>query len=884
MRAGLRWLVSLFPTRFREQFGADMVQQLDRDYDVARSRGLPALSGFVLATAFDLVWSAIAERVRPTWRVRSLAEHRVVRSPVGEWVRDLRFALRALRRAPGFTAIAAGTLGLAIGANAAVFAIVNKVLLDPLPYANPDRLLVIRGSAPGTQMPPEFGLGREFYIQYREQARLLESVAAYTSVTATLRANDRVERVPMSSPTNSLYHTLGVRPILGRLPTPEDERHAVLISYALWTAWFGADTTVLGRTVYAMNEPRQIIGVLPQGFRFPDDGAMLWISGDFGPADVTPGNFELSLVARMAPGATPARVARELTGIARRLPERFGGSAGYVRIIEQYRPVVRTLEEEELGAVVRPLWIVFAAVGIVLLIACANVANLLLVRAEGRQRELTVRRAIGASRGQLVRLQMSEALILAGLAAVIGAALAALGLPALVAAAPAGIPRLGDVRLDAGTLLFTAAAALGAGVACSLVPAIRAASLDLARLRESSRGSTRAQSWVRSGLVVAQTAMALVLLIGAGLLMRSFAKLSRVDPGYDTTDLFTFQVAPEGPNLRDGPSFARFDMELMHRLRALPGVQLVGLVNNLPLDERTHSAGFSTEEMPRDVGVALYYTHAAGDYFRAMGIELLAGETFPSRDLGATQGKIVLSKSAARLLWPGRNAVGRRLLYRPGSAWLEVIGVVDDVLQFSFRDSPQPLVYLPLIGPTPTSWRVSSPAYVVKTPRAEVIAPEIRTLVHEIAPSAPMYAVSTMSALVRRSTLQLSFTMLTLGIVSGLALLLGAVGLYGVLSYVVAERTREIGVRMALGADARRVRWMVVAQGAKVVAAGVMIGVVAALGTTRVLGSLLFGVEAADAATFVAMSASMIVVGLMAAYVPARRASSVDPMESLRSD
>ena len=887
MRAGLIWLVRLFPTAFRAQFAADMVEQLERDYAAARARGARALLWFVAGAALDLLVSAIAEWVHPAWRIKASVGFSDGRLKGSGLMQDLRFATRVLTRAPGFTAIAAGTLGLAIGANAAVFAVVDKVLLDPLPYHDADRLVHITATAPGTQMPPEFGVGREFYIQYKEQSRLLRHVVAFTSYTATLRANDRVERVAMSSPTNSFYATLGVKPVLGRLPVAEDENHAVVISYALWTTWFGRDSSVLGRSYQVDGQPRRIIGVMGPGFRFPDDGTMLWISGDFREADASPGNFELVLVGRMIPGATREEVARELTALSKRLPERFGGSAGYARIIEHHYAVVRSLEEAELGAVARPLWVIFASVGIVLLIACANVANLLMVRAEGRQRELIVRRAIGAARGQLVRLQMMEALVIAGLAAVLAVALAWLGLPALLAAAPPGIPRLADVRFGATAFLVTAGAALGSALACGLVPAIRGSSPVLTRLREVGRTATHRRHWGRHGLVAAQTAMALVLLIGAGLLMRSFVELSKVDPGYDTRDLFTFQIAPEGEALRDGPSFARFDMELMDRLRALPGVELVGVVNNLPLDERTNTAGFSTQEMGRGdptVGVALHYTYAAGDYFRAMGIRLLVGETFASRDLAATHGKVVISKSAAQLLWPGQSAVGRQLLYRPRSAWLEVIGVVDDVLQNSFRGTPDRLVYLPLVGPKPDSWRVSSPAYVLKTSRAAVIAPQVRALVRETAPSAPMYAQSTMEGLVRQSTLELSFTMLTLGIVSALALLLGAVGLYGVLSYVVAARTKEIGVRMALGARPLQVRGMVVLQGIRVVGVGVLIGLVVALASTRVLGSLLFGVAAADAPTFVGMSAAMVVVGLLAAYMPARRASNVDPMESLRSD
>jgi len=386
---------------------------------------------------------------------------------------------------------------------------------------------------------------------------------------------------------------------------------------------------------------------------------------------------------------------------------------------------------------------------------------------------------------------------------------------------------------------------------------------------------------------VAQTALALVLLIGSGLLVRSFWGLRHVDPGYDTKDIMTFQIAPDGPALADAAAFARFHMDFMERIRALPGVQSVGLVENVPLNEGTSLGPFRTEEMPAgpDAGKRMRFTFAAGDYFATMGVRVLSGRAFPTRDLPGTLGTAVISRSAAELMWPGQEAVGRRLqLGGDTAAWFTVVGVVEDVRQNDFRERPDPLVYFPLVGPQPTSWVISSPAYVVRTPRAASIAPEIRALVREVAPNAPMYRVFTMERLAADSMVQLSFTMLTLGVLSALALVLGAVGLYGVLSYVVAERTREIGLRMALGARADQVRRMVVAQGFRVVAAGILLGVGAALASTKILGSLLFGVASLDLPTFVAMSSSMVVIGLLASYLPARRASNVDPMESLRND
>ena len=888
MRGLLRTLARLFPAPFREEFGDGLIDDLTCDYERARSRGPAATAWFAIATGWDLVRSAIAEHVSPTW-VRShnsIAEDPDMLWTGKEWLADLRLAVRSLRRSPGFAAVTVGTLGLAIGANAAMFGVVENVLLKPLPYGNVDRLVHIGATAPGSGLADEFGVSAEFYVQYKEQSKLLESVSTYNSFTNTLRYGDRVERLRLSWPTSSLFTTLGARPILGRLPVDADEDRVVVLSHTLWSTWFSRDSSVLGKTIYTGGAPRTIVGVMGPDFKFPNAETMLWMSSEIRAEGITPGRFGTSLIARMKPGATPEAVARELTALSRRLPERFGGSANYARIIEQHRAVVRPLVDQMFGTVSRSLWVLLGSVVIVLVIACANVANLFMVRAEGRQRDLAVRRAIGAARGQLIRSQMSEALVVALFAGIAAVALAWAGLPVLLRAAPQNIPRLEEVRLDATTLLFTLGTALLAALACGLIPAIRASAPDLTRLREGGRGSTRRRGWARDGLVVGQTALALVLLIGSGLLVRSFRALSQVDPGYETEDIFTFQIAPEGAHLTDGPSFARFDLAFMDRLRQLPGVESVGLVENVPLNEGTQTVRIRTEEMGNapDAGIPLQVTFEAGDYFKTMGISVLQGRPLETNDHVANQRNVVISRTAANLLWPGKDPLGRRLQRQGLTTWETVVGVVEDVLQNDFREAPQPLVYFPLVGPEPRSWAISSPAYVVKTRRAETIAPDIRALVKEIAPSAPMYRMYTMAGLAKASMMQLSFTLLTLGVVSALALILGAVGLYGVLSYVVAQRTREIGVRMALGAEASRVRRMVVAQGARVVAIGVVIGVAVALAFTRTLGGLLFGVKAVDAVTFVAMSASMVAIGLLASYVPARRASKVDPIESLRGE
>jgi predicted permease len=423
-------------------------------------------------------------------------------------------------------------------------------------------------------------------------------------------------------------------------------------------------------------------------------------------------------------------------------------------------------------------------------------------------------------------------------------------------------------------------------LACGAVPAWRASSPDLARLKDGSRGSTGRRSLGRDVLVVGQTALALVLLIGSALLVQSFQRLRDVDPGYDTADIYTFQFAPEQAQLTDGPAWGRLHLDFMDRLRALPGVTAVGVVNNIPLDEGTGTGRFLTDTMdPNSGGALVDQNFTGGDYFNVMGISLLRGRPFTNDEAITPNSNIVVSRSAAERLWPNQDPIGQRIRRAAGAVqWFTVVGVVEDVKQDDWREAGEAVAYFPLTGPTPDAWAMGSPAYVVKSPRAASLGREVRDLVRQVAPEAPVYREYTMEFLAQRSMVQLSFTMLTLGVVSALAMILGAVGLYGVLSYVVAERTREIGVRMALGATASAVRRMVVSQGARVVLIGALVGLAVALASTRFLETLLFGTEAVDPVVFVAMSIMMIGIGMLASYVPARRASRVDPIESLRLD
>jgi putative ABC transport system permease protein len=803
---------------------------------------------------------------------------------------EVRMALRALRKAPAFALTAIGTLGLAIGASAGIFTLVDSILLTPLPYSEPDRLVMLRGSAPGTDIGEDFGLSTEFLIEYEENADLLDGVAAYNTFTSTLRTDGRVDRVLMSSPTPSLFTILGVQPVIGRLPVAEDVDRVVLLSHDLWLEWFDGDASVLGRSYSVAGQTRTVIGVMPPDFDFPVESIRLWFPNPIavaiasGQTQVRPGNFGLPIVARVKPGVAPEALVAQLDTIASRFPEKYGGSPAYAQIIERFSPRVVPLQQQLLGSLAGPLWILLGATGILLLIASANVANLFLVRAEAGRADVAIRRAIGAPLWSLIRRQLVETTIVALLAGALAVGVAGLLLPLIVAQVPVPVPRLSSAALSPTSIVYTFAVSVIAGLLCGIVPAARTAGVTLTWLRDRARGATRARHWTRDGLVVGQAAFALVLLFGSGLLLRSFVALKNVDPGYVVEDLFTFQMAPEQAQLNSAQTWASFHLGFMERLRALPGVETVGIVENFPLDEGFSTIGFSPEPTAEGATadeVQLNLTFVAGDYFEAMGIALLRGRIFTDDEQRVNPGHIIVARSTAERLWPGEDPIGKRLTLNQFGLRETVIGVVEDIRQGRFDVEGGPNVYFPLVSQKPEIWTMSTPAYVLKTARADSIAADVRALVREVAPEAPMYRVYTIEELVARSMAQLTFTMIALALAAGLALLLGMVGLYGILSSSVAERTRELAVRIALGAQPKGVRRMVVIQGMRVVAVGLLVGLAVVFFGSRALDSLLYGVRSLDAVTLVATSVLMLLVAAAACWIPAHRASTVDPARTL---
>jgi putative ABC transport system permease protein len=803
------------------------------------------------------------------------------------WIRDFAHAARSLARAPGFTLVVISTLALAIGANAAIFSVVNAVLLAPLPFPHAERLVHIGGTAPGTDQPEELGVPDELYFEYKESVPALEDIALYGVGSSTTRAEEQVDQLFVTQATTSFFSTLGAQPLHGRLPAEEDGNKVVVISHWLWRTWFGSNLSVINKSYTFAGETRTVIGIMPPEFRFPDERVAFWVPMTLRAAQVSPGGFGPRAVARMKPGTDRAALVAELEPLARRVQQRLGGPAPYVRIMERHRPIVKPLREHLVGGISTPLWILLGTTAIVFLIACANVASLFTVRAENRRRDLAVRRALGAGRGDLVRSQLTEALLLAAGGGVAGALIAWAGVPLLVRVAPdavaggfggAPIPGLAAAGLDLRVLLFTVGISVLAACAFGLLPAVRFSGARLGSLHHAGRGVV-AGNLTRDALVVVQTAAALVLLVGSALLVRSFWQLSNVDAGYDTEGIFTFQIAASRPDLNDRASMSNFQYTFMDRLKTIPGVESVGYITTLPLDEGADSQNVTTARLeatgaePPLVRVA----GAGGAYFQTMGIELLRGRYFDRVEEQRGLPFVMISRSAAELLFRGEDPINQQVRPATGKTWYTVIGVVEDVLVDDLRrKTPEPMVYLPAVS--------GSPAYVIKSSRAERLEPEVRAIIREVIPTSPMYRIFTMKRLAAKAMANLTFTMVMVGIAAVLALVIGAVGLYGVLSYRVTKRVQEIGVRMALGAEATTVRRMIAWQGSRVALSGIVVGTLAALWLTTYINTLLFDVARLDVPAFAGMSALMLAVALLASYLPARRASRVDPIVALRTE
>jgi putative ABC transport system permease protein len=805
---------------------------------------------------------------------------------------DVRYGLRMLRRTPGFTAAALLTLTLGIGANTAIFAVVDAVLLKSLPYADPERLVTLDDLDPG-------GSGADVsvatFMDWRERSRSFAQLAMMRLWMPTLVTGGEAERLPAVRVSWNYFDVLGARPALGRGFTPEDDREdgwrVALLSDRLWRRRFGADPSIVGRTIALQDREFRVIGVMPASFepldaqRYFNTAAEIWVPIGNDQSTCRSQCRPVRALGRLTPGVTIAAATAEMNGIREQLrrehPADYG--AGAISVVALHRALT--------GQVRTALYVLLAAVGFVLLIACANVANLLLARAVTRGRELSLRAALGAGRGRIVRQLLTESLILSAGGALGGLLLAITAVRGLSAIAPVSLPRLEQVTVDARVLAFTAAVAALTSILFGLVPAWRGAAADAQQtLARDSRGSAGGRSRARAALVVADLVLALVLLAGAGVMIRTVSALMHVSPGFDTDRILSLQFSLTGDAFGDEAAMVAFQARALERIRAMPGVEQAALAGQIPFARAGAGAGdcwgFHARERMKPNPVddpCVERFPITPDYFRVLGIPLLAGRGFTDADTATSPRVILVSASTAKAVWGTADPIGAqvRIGNAPDAAWRTVIGVVADVHAADLTAPVVPAMYTP-------ETQITS-AYltaIVKSSNdaAAALAAPVRHVLRELNPTVPVYGVATLSSLVDQASAQRLFVTRLLAAFALVALLLAAIGLYGVVSYGVGQRAREIGVRVALGAQRRDVVRLVLSSGLLLVGIGVAAGLAAAIAVTRFLGALVFGVSPVDPLTFAASAALLTLVALGAHWVPVRRALRIDPARALRSE
>ncbi len=803
-------------------------------------------------------------------------------------LQDLRYGLRLLLRNPGLSAAALLALGLGIGANTAIFSVVDAVLLRPLPYADPDRLYALfQVRDEGDRSHDR--LSDDDVVELREITAPALNVAAWNTPIGGfgLAGAGDPERVFGTAVTADLFAVLGVTPVIGRGFLPEDGRpgaaDVVVLSDALWRRRFGADPAVVGRAITIDGRQETVVGVMPAGFRFPrDTAAALWTVLRPERSDSRP-PYYLRALARPRDGATPGAIEAALGAAAARIRERFPQSPG------GFTFAVGPLQDELVGSVGPALYVLLGAVALVLLIATANIANLLLARATARRAEMAVRAALGAGRLRLVRQMLTESLILSGLGGMLGVLLALWGTDLLVTLGPRTLPRVEEIGIAPGVLLYTAAITIASGLLCGLAPAFQVARGGLApALAAAGRGQTETGGRrLRNLLVVGEFALAVMLLGGAGLLLRSFERLVAVDPGVTTEGILTASLSLPQARYADGPARQDFYARALDRIRALPGVEAAAVSMAIPPDRLVMTDPYTVDgRVPanREASPAVPHLLVSPEYFRALGVPLYAGRVFGDGDAAGSPYVVIINDVFARQIFPGEDPVGHRLLlgdYAPDVPPATIVGVVGDVKYAGLDETPRPTMYTPYAQNT---WWPTMYLIVRARTAPETQAAGVRAAIAAIDPALPVADLLPLRTLVGRSVAEPRFRATLVALFAGVALLLAAIGIYGILTYAVGRRTREIGLRMALGARQQDVLGLVLKQGMALAGAGTLAGLLGAFALSRLLQGLLFGVGPGDPPTFAAVAIVMLLVAFAACWLPARRAAAVDPMVALRSE
>jgi putative ABC transport system permease protein len=797
---------------------------------------------------------------------------------------EIRYALRQLIKAPSFTAVAIITLALGIGACTAIFSVVNTVLLRPLDNPDPDRIVIIRE----TQLPqfPEFSVSPPNFLDWEKQTKSYEHLAAYAGATLNMTGDGEPQRLTAIKATAHYFEVMGIKPILGRMLLPEEDapgkNHVVVLSYGFWQRVFGGAPDIVGRAIQLNGEPYNVVGIGPAGFSVSSK-LDVWMPMAFKPdetANDARGGHYINVVGRLKPGVSVAQARAELTVIAdqlaRQYPDPQKGWGIFMMPLQDY--LVRDVKPV--------LYTLLGAVGCVLLIACANLANLLLARATARHREISIRAALGAGRGRLIRQLLTESVVLALCGGAAGVLLARWGLDTLLALAPTSLPRITEIHLDSGVLFFSLALSVVTGLVFGIAPAWLAARTDMNEaLKQGSRGSTEggARGRLRSALVVVEVTLALVLLGGAGLLARSFIQLAKVDPGFNPENATLMRLSVPERKYKEKEQQTAFANALLERVKNLPGVQAVGITHSMPL-VGDYVLGFNIEGRPAvdpaDLPNTNYYA-ITPDYFRAMGIRLVRGRVFTAQDDAKAPRVAIINETMARQFFPNEDPIGKRINITNGpDTWREIVGIVGDIKQYGVDKATSAQSYEPFAQVPFTSFNV-----VIRTKgSAAGLLGSLRPAVYAVDKDQPVGIIRPLEEIMADSIARQRFAMMLLTVFSGVALVIAAVGIYGVMAYNVVQRTGEFGIRMALGAQQRDVLRLVLTQGGKLIGLGLLIGLIATVAASRAMGSMLFNTSAYDPLTLATITVVLAAVALVACFFPANRATKVNPIEALRAE